>query len=143
MSSMDWSLAHFAFCFYLTGMIWVIQLIHYPAFCFISEKEFVHFHTRHTSIMGVIVGPVMVLEFLTALLLCFKGPVGWWLNLAGVLGIWLVTFLVSVPIHNKLVHGLNIFQVEKLIRTNWLRTWLWSLRSVVFLGMIILNHNKN
>lgn len=44
-----------------------------------------------------------------------------------VAAVWLVTFLISVPIHTKLQeHGHSEALVEKLVLTNWVRTGLWT-----------------
>lgn len=132
MSSFDWSGLQFACCFYLTGVIWVIQLTHYPAFSFIGEKDFIRFHARHTTVMGLIVGPVMVVELVTAIILCFQYEVGWLCNLAAVVVVWFSTFFLSVPCHNKLSRGLDPVEINKLVRSNWLRTVIWTMRSVLF-----------
>ncbi|WP_142701249.1 hypothetical protein [Bdellovibrio sp. ZAP7] len=137
MNSFDWVSLHFACCFYLTGVILVIHLTHYPAFSFIAEKDFAKFHARHTAVMGGIVGPVMILELLTALILCHSYSLNWLFNLAGVVIIWLSTFLWSVPSHARLSRGQDLAEIKKLVRGNWLRTVIWTARSALFLLLIL------
>ncbi len=115
----------------------MIQLTHYPAFHFVSEKDFVKFHSRHTAVMGAVVGPVMIIELLTAILLLKNESWLWQLNLLGVVLIWITTFFRSVPLHRKLSLGHNAVEIQKLVRSNWLRTVIWSVRAVLFLGIIL------
>lgn len=58
-----------------------------------------------------------------------------WLHLAGtlVLAIWVSTFVVQVPLHGRLVRGFEISVHRRLVRTNWLRTAVWSVRGVLAL----------
>jgi hypothetical protein len=49
--------------------------------------------------------------------------------------LWLVTFIFSVPLHNKLLQGKDHLHIQKLVRTNWIRTLLWWTRSA---GILIL-----
>jgi hypothetical protein len=51
--------------------------------------------------------------------------------------IWLVTFFVSVPIHNELITGLRHELVSRLVATNWLRTITWTLRTILLAYMMI------
>lgn len=133
---LDWKTLHLACCFYLTGVIWVIQLTHYPAFSVISESDFVRFHARHTAVMGGIVGPAMILELLSALVLARQLHMGWLLNLSAVAVIWIVTFALSVPSHSKLSRGRDLDEIDKLVRDNWTRTILWTVRAAVLLGTL-------
>lgn len=132
-----WLVPHAAFCFYLTGLVWVIQLAHYPAFAWIDEKEFARFHARHTAVMGVIVGPAMVAELATALVLASKFQPVWVVNLLAVAVIWFTTFFRSVPSHNKLAKSRDPDEIRRLVRWNWARTVLWSARSLVFLWLLV------
>jgi hypothetical protein len=126
----------------LTGTIWVIQLLHYPAFRYVSAERFREFHQFHTSRITFWVAPWMSLELFGAL-------AWWWVewerfgdtffrfsfwNLVVVVGIWASTFFLSVPLHEKLSRGYHSKLVDRLVSTNWLRTVLWSLRAVGLTG---------
>ncbi len=37
---------------YLTGVIWVVQLVTYPALALVGKAEFARYHTAHTRGMG-------------------------------------------------------------------------------------------
>lgn len=127
------------FCFWsMFGVIWVIQMAHYPAFRFISSEQFVEFHQFHSQRITPIVGPLMMTELVSGSLLVFRhgdSPV-FWINFLGVIGIFIVTFAVSVPIHNQLSSGKNSAAIEKLILTNWLRTGIYSLRAIILIVLV-------
>ena len=119
---------------FLTGLVWTIQLVHYPSFGLVGKAEFGRFHAAHTSRMGLLVGAPMVLEL---------GLAGWLVWAArrtplagaswGALGlvglVWAVTFLISVPFHNRLHAGFDYIAIDGLTRTNWLRTLAWTVRA--------------
>ena len=53
----------------MVGVIWVIQLVHYPAFHFIDKDMYASFQKFHMNSISLIVVPVMVLELATGVLL--------------------------------------------------------------------------
>jgi hypothetical protein len=120
-------------CAFMTGVIWIIQVLHYPAFADIREERFLKFHAKHSRDITFIVAPVMVLELVTAILLAWQFGFSAMtsVNLALVVALWACTFLISVPVHNLLSTGQNLTYVTRLVRTNWLRTVLWSVRLIL------------
>lgn len=115
---------------FLCGLIWVIQLVHYPTYRFVQENNFKDFQKFHQRWITVVVGPMMLVELGIALALLSYGNNPWfWLNLSSVLLIWAFTFCVSVPRHNQLTEARQTEVIESLIWTNWPRTILWTLRS--------------
>jgi hypothetical protein len=127
---------HLAVTLFLTGLIWIIQLVHYPLMTFVADAEFVAFERAHCKRIGAIVAPAMILEGILAVALCVlaKSRFRFGLCVVGValsLLIWLSTFLVQVPIHNKLASGRSVHQIQRLVSTNWIRTIAWSLRSAI------------
>ena len=127
-------LANLVLCAILTGLIWTVQLVHYPGLALVGKAEFARYHAAHTARMGALVGPLMVLELLLAAGLAWAGRTalphgaGWW-SLALVLVVWAVTFFISVPFHNRLAtNGYDYVVLDGLTRTNWLRTGAWTLR---------------
>jgi hypothetical protein len=56
---------------------------------------------------------------------------------AALLGaIWLSTFALQVPRHGALCHGFDADVHRGLVRSNWLRTVAWSLRSALVLALL-------
>lgn len=127
-------LSHLAACLMMTGLIWLVQLVHYPAFHFADKSRFCEFHSFHSKWVTVIVAPLMGLELVTALALCLQGGSIWIANLISVAALWGATALISVPLHNQLSSGYDSSTVQRLVRTNWIRTVLWTLRSA---GLLI------
>ena len=128
------------FCsFALFGLIWCVQLVHYPFFLRSDKKDFIDHISFHKYRISIIVMPLMTIELATSGILAFRfEPFANWniLGLAIVISIWLVTFFVQVPLHNKLSDGYDESVVRKLIKTNWIRTILWSTKS--FLSLFTL-----
>ncbi len=126
-------LIHLTTCAFMTGLIWVIQILHYPAFADVDKSRFDDFHSRHTNRITWIVAPVMGIELLTGFALVFYFSANFFslLNLLLILATWLSTAFLSVPCHNRLSSKRDQEQIEKLIKANWPRTALWSLRLVL------------
>ena len=124
--------------FFLTGLIWVIQLVHYPAFRFVEASQFISFEKLHTHRISLIVIPLMFTELLSGIYLVFsrEAPLYLKYSFALVILIWASTFFLSVPLHTKLSLGKNLDTINKLIATNWPRTVLWTLRSSIIIFLI-------
>lgn len=126
---------HTAATWYMVGVIWLIQLVHYPMFQFLDRSRFKSSHTFHTTVISFVVIPAMLLELvLSAVVLWKHGP----LNAPALVGfglvaiIWITTFFVLVPLHERLQNEGFQPQVHmSLCRSNWLRTLAWSARGVI------------
>lgn len=112
----------------------MVQLVQYPSFRYISRDQFLEFHKHHTNWITPIVGPLMLADLaLASWLACqHSSSVFYLMNLAGIIAIFLSTFLISVPIHEKLSLSYDREDIERLIATNWYRTVLYSLRLMVW-----------
>ena len=117
----------------MTGAIWIIQIVHYPIFHFVKDPTFSRFHKYHSSQITWVVAPMMFLELLAGFGLAYFVQGIWIFQLALILFLWLVTFFVSVPLHNKLGQVRNEQVIKKLVITNWIRTLLWTLRTLIIL----------
>ena len=118
----------------LMGLIWVVQIVHYPSFLFIDAKNFIAFEKFHTARISYLVVPLMLAELALAfaLLVISDFSAKYVSCSACVLLIWTFTFFLSVPCHQKLTEeGKNELVIRKLVTTNWLRTILWSIKVVV------------
>ena len=130
-------LLNFFFSAFLTGLIWFVQIVHYPLFRRVSEADFGAFHRIHTHTTGLVVGFPMVAELglVVTLLMQPMSRSAQWISYgaaACVAVIWGVTFLVSVPIHSTLERvGYDVVQIDRLVLTNWLRTLAWTVRTAL------------
>lgn len=132
---------HLFTTFALTGLIWVIQVVHYPAFREVPPTRRGSFAADHARRITWIVAPLMIGEALSAGILWELWTSEPRLFAATVLiaFLWGVTFRWSVPCHTRIQRDGDPVgeSTEALIRTNWARTLLWSLRSVIWLWWLI------
>jgi hypothetical protein len=123
-------LAQLAVSWALFGLIWMVQLVHYPSFRYVPD--FTEFHPHHTGSIGLLVGPLMVAELALATWFVFRSGFVWvWIGPLLLVGaIWLLTFLWAVPLHNSLANHRDPRTIESLIQANWPRTVLWTIKAV-------------
>lgn len=125
---------HFVSTSLMVGIIWVIQLLHYPAFNFIKESDYVEFQHFHMQRISFIVVPVMILELFSAFMLVYYLRSNLLiLCLIILLFIWLITFVFFTKLHQSLLDGYDKKIVDKLVKINWSRTVLWSLRLIILI----------
>ena len=125
---------HFLSTSLMVGIIWVIQLLHYPTFHFIKESDYEKFQHFHMQRISFIVIPVMVLELFSAFILVYYIRSNLLiLCLIILLFIWLITFVFFTKLHQSLIDGYNKTIVDKLVKINWSRTVLWSLRLIILI----------
>ena len=130
--------------FFLCGLIWIVQLVHYPAFRYVDHQEFIKFEFFHTRNISFIVVPIMMIELVSALLLIQYSVTYaslFSLNLGLVLAVWLVTFAFSVPCHQRLSRKKDEASINMLVRTNWIRTFIWTVKAILLLYMCTLVFN--
>lgn len=125
----------------MTGLIWFVQLVHYPLFAMAARETFPAFAARHQRRTTIVVAPLMLIEAGAATWLLLIGRqtsvVGWlilgWALLAF---IWASTVFVQVPLHARLARCWDGATVDRLVKSNWLRTGAWSLRSLIALALL-------
>ncbi len=128
---------------FLTGLIWFVQIVHYPIFTKVPASHFVAYQTAHMQTTGYVVALPMLMELVAGGFLlrhAFPGNLQTiiYLAFALIVLIWMVTFFVSVPIHNYLLsHGPQQEMIARLVATNWIRTFAWTLRTVLLAYLIM------
>lgn len=134
-------LLNLAATLFMTGLIWLVQLVHYPLFARVHPDAFPGYHAAHSQLITWIVAPVMLVELLTAGGLLLAQPPhprlpAWplWLGAALVLAIWLSTALLQIPAHTTLSQGFQPDAHRALVLTNWVRTLAWSGRALLMLA---------
>ena len=127
---MDFPFINLIISWILVGLIWVIQVVHYPTFEFIDNANFLAFHQHHTTAISLIVMPLMIAEVGLGIYLVKQHPSTYIGPLILVALIWLSTFLIQVPIHNALGEGKDSFLIQKLVNTNWIRTIMWTIKAI-------------
>jgi len=127
--------SHAAATWALVGLIWTIQLVHYPLMKLVGPASFPDYHRAHTRRITWVVAPLMLAELATAGALLWRGERDpWWLaSLVPLAFNWLSTALVQVPLHDRLSAGFDPAPHARLVRTNRWRTAAWSLRGLFVL----------
>ena len=125
----------------MVGLIWFVQIVHYPLFGQIGHDRFAEYEQQHQSRTTLVVAPLMLVEASTALLLIWIRPEGVaiWAAIVGatlLVLIWASTFFWQVPTHAKLEDSFNERAHSWLVRSNWVRTVGWSARGLLVCGMI-------
>ncbi|MEI7623735.1 MAG: hypothetical protein WCJ88_09280 [Actinomycetes bacterium] len=124
------------------GVIWTIQLVHYPLMRAIPADGFVEYEQQHTRLISFVVGPLMAIEGLCVLAVFFARPDAvpvwstWVGGLLEAIAIG-VTAFVSAPMHGRLEHGPDPKLLDRLIATNWIRTVAWTGRAAIALYMLV------
>ena len=124
----------------MTGLIWFVQIVHYPLFARVGDDAFVSYARRHATLTGYVVGGPMLLELITAsaalvpsLRPNFMSAVQSICSVVLLAMIWATTGLLQVPLHERLGLARDGALIEQLVRGNWIRTVGWSLRSLLLL----------
>jgi uncharacterized membrane protein len=131
-------LLNLASTLFMTGLIWFVQIVHYPLFNSIGAERFAAYEARHSNLTTFVVIVPMFIELITSIALLWQRPefiATWqlWLGLLLVLVIWFSTAFLQVPQHNILSQGFNETAYNLLVSSNWLRTFAWTARS----GLVI------
>jgi hypothetical protein len=134
-------LANAASTWVMVGVIWVIQLVHYPLFARVGGATFAGYHAAHTQLITLIVLPAMLVELLTTLaLLAGESPLvprGEALVGAALVAVaWASTGLIQVPQHGQLGAGFDPEIHGALVRGNWIRTLAWTARGLLVAGWL-------
>ncbi len=121
--------------FGMLGIIWLVQIVHYPSFLDVPQDAFVSFHHNHTRRITPLVLAFMGTEIVTAGMLA---PWGTGYSVAFLLCLltWVCTFAIQVPQHGKLNKRFDRNTVIRLVRGNWIRTAIWSVRSLLLVALL-------
>ncbi len=134
---------HAAVTWFMTGLIWEIQFVQYPLFTKIAPQNFLVFHAAYVRRIGRVVGLVMPVELgLACGLIWMRDPACefWtWLGLVMLVLIWVSTLVLQAPLHGQLAReGYKADIIERLVRSNWVRTLLWTARALIAMRLFEL-----
>ena len=135
-------LGHLIFTSIMTGVIWVIQIVHYPSFHFIEKELYTAFQKFHMNKISIIVIPIMLAELITGMMLFLdKSSKSPFLIISFVILvlIWLITGVFFSKAHNELIAGYQELVVNQLVAMNWIRTLLWTLRLLLLTYFVYLH----
>ena len=125
----------------MTGIIWFVQVVHYPLLGQVGLANFVRYEEQHTLLTTFIVFPPMFLELVTSA--CLLGIRPRYILATEAYAIftitgfiWLLTFIVHVPQHDMLSRGFSGELHATLVSTNWGRTILWTVKSALLVWLL-------
>ncbi len=132
----------FASTWGMVGLIWIIQIVHYPLFARV-QNDFTSYATEHVKRISWVVIPLMIVE-----LSCSLGLLMFWhsfdsfeqtllvMGLIMLTLVWGSTFFLQVPCHEKMARERDAQVIRRLVRTNWIRTLGWSIRGVLVFVLV-------
>jgi hypothetical protein len=134
--------AQFAATLFMTGLIWFVQIVHYPLFATVHRLApgagFREYEASHANRTSFVVFPPMAVELLTALAALvpslrpgFVSGGAAVASAALLLLIWISTGMIQVPLHNRLASNATAEAIDRLVLSNWLRTVLWTARAIL------------
>ncbi|NGX51540.1 MAG: hypothetical protein K1060chlam2_01409 [Chlamydiae bacterium] len=123
----------------MAGIMWFAQVVHYPLYTKIKEG-FVEYERSHIRRAALLIGPLMLLEVVTAIILIGITPEGALTKFAGanllvLMLIWISTFLFQITQHQKLRVRFSKKSLQGLLTSNWIRTLLWTIKGAVMAAM--------
>lgn len=134
-------LVHAAATWAMVGFIWTIQLLVYPMMARVPGVAFADYEQFHQRRVVAVLAPFAVTEVVAAGALAVVDtgvPVWLWLTGGTLLAaLWVSTGVFYAPLHGRLAGGFDEHLHHRLVRSNWLRTWTWTLRGVLAAAMIV------
>jgi hypothetical protein len=135
-------LAHLASTLFLVGMIWTVQIVHYPLMALVGEDRFVAYAASHSPRMAAVVMVPWSVQGITTVWLLIARPEGvaLWLVAAAAAAAAvpvLVTIAASVPAHVVLGSGFDAEAHRRLVRTNWIRTVAWTTHAPIAAAILV------
>ena len=124
----------------MAGLIWFVQVVHYPLFADVPASASMAYAERHQRLTARVVGAPMAVEGVCALWLFLVPPAGVGRLLPFVAGLILAvvlgsTVVLQVPRHGRLARTSTAHEISEvvasLVTTNWVRTIGWSARAVL------------
>ncbi|MDT8325291.1 MAG: hypothetical protein RRA94_14355 [Bacteroidota bacterium] len=128
--------------FAMTGIIWFVQIVHYPLMRRVGKGRFTRYLQTHMLLTTFVVAPVMLIEA-AAVVYGLLVPNPWLHGDAAQLGavlllvVWLVTFIVHVPQHRRLAEEFEARAYRRILFGNWIRAYAWSFRSIILVFSLL------
>jgi hypothetical protein len=133
-------LARNIFDFGIVIVVWLAQAIMYPSLEHIEENVFVEWHQTYSTRIAFFVIPLLCGQaIIVGIMIYYGGSFLTLLSVAMIALCWASTFGLSVPCHARLQRfGKDLTVIRKLVRTNFIRTILWT--TVFLIG--ICQHSR-
>ena len=134
-------LLQFASTLFMTGLIWFVQIVHYPLFSEVGPPHLTRYAIEHARRTTWVVFPPMLAELLTTLAALYpplrpafvSAPLAITLSIL-VLILWITTGVGHVPVHTRLGQPSAVHpkaDLRLLVHLNWIRTLAWTARAAL------------
>ena len=126
--------ANLALAAYMAGVIWIVQVVLYPGFALVGEREWAAYHAAHARRITPVVAPAMLAHPGVALALVLEAPdVLRIVNLALAAGVLAVTATVFARAHRTLTPA----GTSRLLRLNAGRVVAWTASLGVAVALVL------
>jgi len=134
--------AHLVSALFLVGMIWTVQLVHYPLMAQVGLERFPRYAAAHAPRMTAVVALPWAVQGATTIALLVATPPGvarplvWSAAVTAAIPV-LVTLFASIPAHTRLASAFDDAVHRRLVRTNWMRTAAWTAHGAIAVAIAI------
>ncbi len=147
MTESELLVAHFVCVLLMVGIIWFVQIVHYPLMAYVGPERFREYSALHQSRTTCVVAIPMLVEALTAGALLWWHPtllLSPWFSTAFALLLVILasTAFGQVPLHAQLATGFDETWIRQLVRSNWIRTFAWSARAILIGATLLCRANQ-
>lgn len=137
------AIAHATSTLVLVGLIWTIQVVHYPLFVHVDAEVFSVFEAAHSRRITAVIAVPWAVQGLSTAALLLAPPSGvprWLVLTTAVLALIPVVVTVgwSVPAHTALADGFDAAAHARLVATTWWRTAAFTLGGVSATAVLVL-----
>jgi uncharacterized membrane protein len=133
----DTAVANLVVAAALAGLIWTIQVVHYPLFARVGPQEWPRYEAEHQRRITWLVGPLMVANVVLAVALLLAEPdVLSAINAGLAVAVFIATGLIYAPMHGGLQSSAGEVAIRRLVRANWARTAAWTVQVAVAVALV-------
>ena len=135
-------IAHLVSSLLMVGMIWTVQIVHYPLMALVGPERFTAYEAAHAPRMAGVVMLPWTVQGLTSAWLLVAPPAGVPMTLIVATAVAalvpvVVTVLASIPAHTRLSAGFDAAVHARLVGTNWIRTLAWTAHAVLAVAVLV------
>lgn len=122
----------------LAGLIWTIQVVHYPLFARVGPEHWTAYEAEHQRRITRVVLPLMLANVGLGIAVAVQHPgsLGY-ANGAIAVGQFVVTGAYYAPQHSHLAREFSAARIAALVRANWARTVGWTAQVVIAAALIL------
>jgi hypothetical protein len=133
----DLALANLVVAAALAGLIWTVQVVHYPLFALVGADGWTRYEVEHQRRITWVVAPLMLANVVLAAALLLDDAGGLAVaNAALAGGVFAATGAVYAPLHGQLARGHAGDVIARLVRLNWARTAAWTAQVAVAAALV-------